>query len=230
MISTKAKPSCKIHPNKVLREIKINVTIENRSNFWRRSVAIWGKWHWHIWGSQYGIRNCVSYLHVLLHGGDVNFICDLHLVVMAGIQQHLVIELPVPHLTSGILCSLGGVRKGYAHTFKVGLIIYLWSRSTFEADLPLKEILSSTSEAGLPLKQSTSEAGLIIRLPLMYCTPPLLDTKTLKRIVGGNSAPPNLQQCEDGEHGVSHCYSTAKIFYVMSWYEHVMTCSYHDMT
>ena len=158
MISTKAKPSCKIHPNKVLREIKINVTIENRSNFWRRSVAIWGKWHWHIWGSQYGIRNCVSYLHVLLHGGDVNFICDLHLVVMAGIQQHLVIELPVPHLTSGILCSLGGVRKGYAHTFKVGLIIYLWSRSTFEADLPLKEILSSTSEAGLPLKQSTSEA------------------------------------------------------------------------
>ena len=33
MISTKAKPSCKIHPNKVLREIKINVTIENRSNF-----------------------------------------------------------------------------------------------------------------------------------------------------------------------------------------------------
>ena len=44
----------------------------------------------------------------------------------------------------------------------------------------------------------TSEAGLIIFLPLMYCTPPptLLDTNTLKRMVGGNSPPPNLQHCE----------------------------------
>ena len=44
----------------------------------------------------------------------------------------------------------------------------------------------------------TSEAGLIIFLPLMYCTPPptLLDTNTLKRMVGGNSPPPNLQHCK----------------------------------
>ena len=41
----------------------------------------------------------------------------------------------------------------------------------------------------------TSEAGLIIFFPLMYCTPPptLVDTNTLKRMTGGNSPPPNLQ-------------------------------------
>ena len=46
------------------------------------------------------------------------------------------------------------------------------------------------------LESHTSEAGLIIFLPLMYCTPPptLVDTNTLKRMIGGNSLPPNLQQ------------------------------------
>ena len=51
------------------------------------------------------------HLHVLLHGGDVDLVSDLQLVVVAGVQQHLVIESPVSHLTSGILCSLerGGI-------------------------------------------------------------------------------------------------------------------------
>lgn len=46
------------------------------------------------------------HLHVLFHGGDVYLISDLQLVMVAGVHQHLVIESPVPHLTSGILCSL----------------------------------------------------------------------------------------------------------------------------
>lgn len=49
----------------------------------------------------------LTHLHVLFHGGDVDLVSDLQLVVVAGIHQHLVIESPVPHLTSGILCSLG---------------------------------------------------------------------------------------------------------------------------
>ena len=52
-----------------------------------------------------------AHLHVLLHGGDVDLVSDLQLVVVAGVQQHLVIESPVSHLTSGILRSLerGGI-------------------------------------------------------------------------------------------------------------------------
>ena len=47
-----------------------------------------------------------AHLHILLHGGDVDLISDLQLVMVAGVHQHLVIESPVPHLTSGILRSL----------------------------------------------------------------------------------------------------------------------------
>ena len=54
----------------------------------------------------------LTHLHVLFHGGDVDLVSDLQLVVVAGIHQHLVIESPVPHLTSGILCSLERERGG----------------------------------------------------------------------------------------------------------------------
>ena len=47
-----------------------------------------------------------THLHVLLHSGNIHLICELQLVVVAGVRQHQVIVLATPHQPMCVTCSL----------------------------------------------------------------------------------------------------------------------------